>query len=98
MCHAHRFVVGLTVLAWVVVLDLIFVVQPEPYTPWRMLTFGLLGLAVVLVPYSLYPWLLRGMMREEMKDMAGVFIAGWEAAKAPEPVEPATVTPIRLIS
>jgi hypothetical protein len=90
MSRVHRIYCLATAALWVVILFLVFVVQPEP-GPWRVMMYGLLALGAVLVPYCGYPYLLRGTVQRELNDAAALFLAGWEAAKAEEPEEPESV-------
>lgn len=98
MCRAHRAIVAATVALWTATLALIFGVQPEA-GPWRMMTYGLLGLSVVAVPYCCFPWLMRDMMAAQLDDVAGAFLAGWETAKAGDPDRPDEApVPLRVVS
>ncbi len=96
MCRTHRYYIATTVLLWIATLSLAFTTAPTG--PGHKL-FILLGcMAVVMVPYCLFPWLVNDMMDAKLKDTTGAFLAGWQAAQEDsEPTEPASVTPLRSV-
>ena len=100
MCRAHRAIVTATAVLWVAVMILLFVVSPDG-GPVEVLTYLLGVMAVVLVPYCLFPWLVGDLLDDKLQDMLGLFIVGWEAAKEddrPDPDEPDSKRPtLRLL-
>ena len=88
MSRIHRNYCIATVAVWVVILTLVFVVLPADGSALMHLTYGLMMVGAVLIPYCGYPALLRGTIQNELNDAAALFLAGWEAAKAEEPEEP----------
>ena len=95
MCRAHRVLIGLAVTAWTCEFVILFEVNPGPTSPLRIPALLLGMFAAVLIPYCLFPWLTRSMLEQQraeleqsLHDYHGAFLAGWEAAKEPEPQEP----------
>lgn len=86
MCHAHRCIVRITVALWAVVLPAAWFAPATGSV--RTLTIVMGCLAAVMVPYCLYPWLMRDLLHEQLSDYTGSFLAGWEAAKEDDPREP----------
>ena len=90
MCRAHRIIVRFTVALWAVILPATWFTHG--LGPARTLTIVFGCLAAVLVPYCLFPWLMRDMLQEQLADYCGSFLAGWEAAKEDDPREPTRLT------
>jgi hypothetical protein len=102
MCRAQRILIAATAVLSVATVALLVVVHPGPHHPLRIPVVLLGAAAVVLAPYASFPWLVRSMLaqqraqfEEELRDVTGAFLAGWEAAKKPEPDEPLE-QPVRL--
>lgn len=97
MCRTHRTFVLFTALVWVVAVPLL-ILTPDTGTAHNVAI--ILGcLAVVLLPYCAFPYLVSDMLDEKLKDTTGAFLAGWQAAQEDsEPQDPATVTPLRSCS
>ncbi len=97
MCRTHRIFIAVTTAMWAVTIFLALTTEPTGAGHKFFILTGCM--AVVLVPYCAFPWLVADMLDEKMKDTMGAFIAGWQAAQeAYEPDEPATVHPIRSCS
>lgn len=95
MCRAHRVLICVAVAAWVCEFALLFGTNPGPSSPLRIPSILLGTFAAVLIPYCLFPWLTKSMLEQQrealeqsLHDYHGAFLAGWEAAKVPEPEEP----------
>ena len=103
MCRAQRILIAATAVLSVATVLLLVVVHPEPDHALRIPSLLVGAGAVVLAPYASLPWLVRSMLREqrrqfeeELRDVTGAFLAGWEAAKEPEP-DDADRAPLRLL-
>lgn len=96
MCRAHRLTIAFTAALWALTFVIAFVVQPADGSPWKTVMIMVGTLSVVLVPYSLFPYLLRGVLQEELKDLAGAFLLGWKEAKE-DPKNP-KAAPLRSVS
>ena len=88
MCKTHRLYLAATAIVWMVAGPL-FVTAPS-HGPVHRLSLVLGCLAVVLIPYCAFPYLVADMMDEKLKDTTGAFLAGWQAAQEDEdePGEP----------
>jgi hypothetical protein len=95
MCKTHRVFLLVTVAVWVAAVPLLIFTPNTGAAHNLALVLGCL--AVVLLPYCAFPYLVADMLDEKLKDTTGAFLAGWQAAQEEqdEPDEPATVHPIR---
>lgn len=93
----HRLYILATVAIWAVATPL-FVAAPD-HGPLHRLSLVMGCLAVVMLPYVMFPWLVSDMLDKKLTDTTGAFLSGWQSAQEQqgEPDEPATVHPIRPV-